>query len=273
MDKDKKEFIVGSVILTILILLVAFIILFVLYTKEKESMLNIPENKYNVTDFIYVEKVNYSKYNNLFTGNLEIPKITLKNIDENIINEFENSETDILLEIVNSSKTLESKIEESEYNPTSTINIDMDYKIVNNILSVKYILKIKLDFDLDSIIKPLYFNYDIENKKVLSNSDLLIKLGYDPIELSEYLFDNIILKDKNKEDIVIDSISNSEITIQNIIDNRDEYISRINDNLDKLNIYLDGENIFIGYFNNDLINICYLTLEENNYEIIEYKKG
>ena len=87
------------------------------------------------------------------------------------------------------------------------------------------------------------------------------------------MFDNIILKDKNKEDKVIDSISNSEITIQNIIDNRDEYISRINDNLDKLNIYLDGENIFIGYFNNDLINICYLTPEENIYEIIEYKKG
>ena len=96
MDKDKKEFIVGSVILTILILLVVFIILFVLYTKEKENMLNIPENKYSVTDFIYVEKVNYSKYNNLFTGNLEIPKITLKNIDENIINEFENNETDKL---------------------------------------------------------------------------------------------------------------------------------------------------------------------------------
>ena len=91
--------------------------------------------------------------------------------------------------------------------------------------------------------------------------------------MSEYLFDNIILKDKNKEDKIIDSVSNSEITIQNIIDNKDEYISRINDNLDKLNMYLDGEDIIIGYFNNELKNICYLTQEENNYEIIEYKKG
>ena len=33
MDKDKKEFIIGSVVLTILILLVIFIILYVLYIK------------------------------------------------------------------------------------------------------------------------------------------------------------------------------------------------------------------------------------------------
>lgn len=273
MNKEKRDFIIGSFILTILILLLILTILFVLYQKEKESMLNIPENKYNITDYVYIEKVDYSKYSNLFTGNLEIPKITLKNMSEDIINEFENNETDILLEIVNSSKTLESKIENSEYNPTSTINVDMDYSINNNILSIKYILTIKLDFNLDSIVKTLYFNYDVENKKVLSNSELLNNLGYNTLEISEYLLDNIILKDKEMEDKVIDSLSNNEMTIKDIINNKEEYINRINDKLINLNFYVNKDNISIEYFNDDLINICYVYDGENKYEITQYKKG
>lgn len=273
MDKDKKSFIIGSVILTILILLLVFIILLVLYEKEKRSMLNIPESKYNVTDYIYVEKVDYSKYSNLFTGNLEMPKITLKNIDKEIINDFENKETDILIEIVNSSKLLQEKVGDSEYIPNSTINIDMDYSINNDILSIKYILTIKLDFDLDSIVKTLYFNYDVENKKVLSNEEVLNKLGYKSLEISTYLFDNVVLKDKTMEDKVIDSVGNKEITIKDIVDNKEEYINRINDKLVDLNIYVNKDNIDIGYFNDYLINICYLFDEEKKYEIISYKKG
>lgn len=273
MNKEKRDFIIGSFILTILILLLILTILFVLYQKEKESMLNIPENKYNITDYVYIEKVDYSKYSNLFTGNLEVPKITLKNMSEDIINEFENNETDILLEIVNSSKILESKIENSEYNPTSTINVDMDYSINNNILSIKYILTIKLDFNLDSIVKTLYFNYDVENKKVLSNSELLNNLGYNTLEISEYLLDNIILKDKEMEDKVIDSLSNNEMTIKDIINNKEEYINRINDKLINLNFYVNKDNISIEYFNDDLINICYVYDGENKYEITQYKKG
>ena len=271
MDKDKKEFIIGSVVLTILILLVIFIILYVLYIKEKDSMSNIPENKYNVTDYIYIEKVDYSKYNNLFTGNLEIPKITLKNIDENIVNDFENKETDILLEIVNSSKLLEENIL-NEYTPTSTINVDMDYKIVNNILSIKYILTIDLDFDLDTIIKPLYLNYDIENKIVLSNADLLNKMGYTTDEVIEYLFNNVIIKDKDTDEKVIDTISNQEISINDIINNKDEYIKRIIDSVDILYLYIDNDNLSVGYFLNDLINLCYLNNNDNSYNIIKYEK-
>ena len=273
MNKEKRDFIIGSVILTILILLLILTILFVLYQKEKESMLNIPENKYNITDYVYIEKVDYSKYSNLFTGNLEVPKITLKNMSEDIINEFANNETDILLEIVNSSKILESKIENSEYNPTSTINVDMDYSINNNILSIKYILTIKLDFNLDPIVKTLYFNYDVENKKVLSNSELLNNLGYNTLEISEYLLDNIILKDKEMEDKVIDSLSNNEMTIKDIINNKEEYTNRINDKLINLNFYVNKDNISIEYFNDDLINICYVYDGENKYEITQYKKG
>lgn len=273
MNKEKRDFIFGSVILTILILLLILTILFVLYQKEKESMLNIPENKYNITDYVYIEKVDYSKYSNLFTDNLEVPKITLKNMSEDIINEFENNETDILLEIVNSSKTLESKIESSEYSPTSTINVDMNYSINNNILSIKYILTIKLDFNLDSIVKSLYFNYDVENKKVLSNSELLNNLGYNTLEISEYLLDNIILKDKEIEDKVIDSLSNNEMTIKDIINNKEEYINRINDKLIDLNFCVNKDNISIEYFNDDLINICYVYDGENKYEITQYKKG
>ena len=272
MNKDKKEFIIGSIILTILILLAVIITLFVLYEKEKRSILSVPENKYNVADYIYIEKVDYSKYANLFKGNLELPKITLKNIDQNIIDDFENKETDILLEIVNCSKLLEEKINDSEYNPVSTINVDMDYRVINDILSIKYILKIDLDFELGTVTKTIFFNYDLNDKVVLSNLELLKKIDYDDYDLSLYLLDNSILKDKNMEDKVIDSISNEEIIIQNIVDNKDEYIDRIIDELNNVDIYVDNDNIVVGYFNNKLINTCYLTNEEEKYQLIEYKQ-
>lgn len=272
MNKDKKEFIIGSIILTILILLAVIITLFVLYEKEKRSILSVPENKYNVADYIYIEKVDYSKYANLFKGNLELPKITLKNIDQNIIDDFENKETDILLEIVNCSKLLEEKIKDSEYNPVSTINVDMDYRVINDILSIKYILKIDLDFELGTVTKTIFFNYDLNDKVVLSNLELLKKIDYDDYDLSLYLLDNSILKDKNMEDKVIDSISNEEIIIQNIVDNKDEYIDRIIDELNNVDIYVDNDNIVVGYFNNKLINTCYLYNGEEKYELIEYSK-
>lgn len=272
MNKDKKEFVIGSIILTILILLVVIITLFVLYEKERRSILSVPENKYNVADYVYIEKVDYSKYANLFKGNLELPKITLKNIDQNIIDDFETKETDILLEIVNSSKLLEEKINDSEYNPVSTINVDMDYRVINDILSIKYILKIDLDFELGTVTKTIFFNYDLNDKVVLSNLELLKKIDYDDYDLSLYLLDNSILKDKNMEDKVIDSISNEEIIIQNIVDNKDEYIDRIIDELNNVDIYVDNDNIVVGYFNNKLINTCYLYNGEEKYELIEYSK-
>ena len=153
------------------------------------------------------------------------------------------------------------------------IYVDMDYANDNNILSIKYILPIKLAFNLESIVKTLYFNYDVENKKVLSNSELLNNLGYNTLEISEYLLDNIILKDKEMEDKVIDSLSNNEMTIKDIINNKEEYINRINDKLINLNFYVNKDNISIEYFNDDLINICYVYDGENKYEITQYKKG
>lgn len=272
MNKDKKEFIIGSIILTILILLAVIITLFVLYEKEKRSILSVSENKYNVADYIYIEKVDYSKYANLFKGNLELPKITLKNIDQNIIDDYENKEIDILLEIVNCSKLLEEKIKDSEYNPVSTINVDMNYRVINNILSIKYILNIDLDFELGTITKTIFFNYDLNNRVVISNLELLNKIGYNDYDLSLYLLNNNILKDKNMEDKVIDSVSNEEITIQSIVDNKDEYIDRIIDELNNVDIYVDNDNIVVGYFNNKLINTCYLYNGEEKYELIEYSK-
>ena len=74
------------------------------------------------------------------------------------------------------------------------------------------------------------------------------------------------------EDKVIDSISNEEIIIQNIVDNKDEYIDRIIDELNNVDIYVDNDNIVVGYFNNKLINTCYLYNGEEKYELIEYSK-
>lgn len=272
MDKDKKEFIIGSIILTILILLVVIITLLVLYEKEKRSILSVPENKYNVADYIYIEKLDYSKYDNLFKGNLDLPKIILKNIDKDIIDDFESKENDIFLEIVNVSKLLEEKINDSNYNPVSTINIDMDYRVFNNILSIKYILDIELDFGLDTVTKTLFFNYDLNDKVVLSNLELLKKIDYDDYGLSLYLLDNSILKNKNLEDKVIDSVSNEEITIQSIVNNKDKYIDRIIAELNNMDIYVDNDNIVVGYLNNNLINSCYLSHEKEKYQLIEYKQ-
>ena len=63
------------------------------------------------------------------------------------------------------------------------------------------------------------------------------------------------------------------MTIKDIINNKEEYINRINDKLINLNFYVNKDSISIEYFNDDLINICYVYDGENKYEITQYKKG
>ena len=52
MDKDKKDFVIGSIILGILLFMLCSVIVIVLYKKELDSSLNNAISDYIVSDYI-----------------------------------------------------------------------------------------------------------------------------------------------------------------------------------------------------------------------------
>ena len=271
MDKDKKDFVIGSIILGILLFMLCSVIVIVLYKKELDSSLNNAISDYIVSDYVYVEKVDLSRYNDIYTGDLQIPKINLNNLSSDVKDKFNTNMNDIISNIDEVSSSLRSKIE-GEYTPNSSISINMDYSIYNDILSVKYVIYINRDFDLGMYIDNIYLNYDLNNNKELSNKELLDKDNIDINTISTSLFNYNILNDNNIIDKVIDSVSNEEITLDYIKENKEEYIKRISDNFDnKVNIYYGVNKIEIGYFPDEIINICYKQeLLNNEYLYMEF---
>ena len=178
MDKDKKDFVIGSIILGILLFMLCSVIVIVLYKKELDSSLNNAISDYIVSDYVYVEKVDLSSYSDIYTGDLQIPKINLNNVSSDVKDKFNTNMNDIISNIDEVSSSLRSKIE-GEYTPNSSISINMDYSIYNDILSVKYVIYINRDFDLGMYIDNIYLNYDLNNNKELSNKELLDKDNID----------------------------------------------------------------------------------------------
>ena len=164
MDKDKKDFVIGSIILGILLFMLCSVIVIVLYKKELDSSLNNAISDYIVSDYVYVEKVDLSRYNDIYTGDLQIPKINLNNLSSDVKDKFNTNMNDIISNIDEVSSSLRSKIE-GEYTPNSSISINMDYSIYNDILSVKYVIYINRDFDIGMYIDNIYLNYDLNNNK------------------------------------------------------------------------------------------------------------
>ena len=132
MDKDKKDFIIGSIILGILLFMLCGVILIVLYKKELENSLDNAISDYVISDYVYVEKVDLSRYSDVYTGDLQIPKINLNNVNSEVKDKFNTSMNDIISNIDEVSSSLKSKIE-GEYTPNSSISINMDYSIYNDI--------------------------------------------------------------------------------------------------------------------------------------------
>ena len=149
--------------------------------------------------------------------------VYLENIDNKVTNDFVNKQH----KIINNNKIIDTDI-------TKTI-----YK---NILSIK--ISYILYGDLSNYEEILILNYNLKNKKIVNNDNLLEMTNVTYKDIADSLFTDYI-KIEDTSSVVIDAITNEKLTGTEFNDNSYKYITRIRENLpDIMSLYIKDNKLY-----------------------------
>lgn len=239
-----------------IILLLSGLILFLIF--EKQGMGNSRDNKYvnyNVDDYVGIVPVVFNEYNDVYSD-INVSKITFKNLDVNLTREFLNKQDEIIDYItayyneisLNKSQSIVSKV-------SSTIKTQIN----GAILSVFYMVDFNLDEKVYSDNIKTYFitiNIDLGTNKVLNNSDLLSKYSYNRRYIADKLFNEEIIIQNGQ--VVIDKDTNISITKNDIERKKNGYVDRIIDEFDNIiEMYIENNLLVLVYNSEELKNIFF----------------
>ena len=220
-DKASKILVMGGAVFLILL----GICLYKLFeyqgykeTKERNAYVS-----YEVNDYVTVSTVDYYNLDDVY-NNIEVNRVTFKNIDENLTKEFLDEEE----ELINYVKRYYNEIKKEEHTNLNTVNSKIKTIVNDTVLSVYYEIEFVFDENIynDNIRNYiLTFNVDLKTMKVLNDDDLLNKFNYTKEYISEKIFNDDILINDNE--IVIDKNTNISFTKKDIERRKEEYINRI----------------------------------------------
>lgn len=244
------------VIATAVVLLLTGFILFYIFDK-----LDIGKNKnnkfvnYSVSDYIEISPVVFDEYNSVYSS-INVSRITIKNIDDDLTKSFVDEEDEILDYITGYYNEMRYFI---DYVPVSTVNSTIKTQISGTVLSIFY----KLDFDLDENIFSndiksymITYNIDLGTNKVLTNEDLLIKYDYSKEYIADKLFNEDVLIEKGQ--VVIDKTSNISLIRIDIERKKEQYVDRIIKEFDNIIVmYIDNGSLTLVYDTKDLKEIFF----------------
>lgn len=226
-------------ILTMLICIIIAMITYWIYAYYHKYGTLYLENKlisYKVDDYIETK------------GNI----VNLKNIDENIINDF-------------------LKKQETIINNKGVISTDITKGIYQNILSVKIVYTILTDKDNSEDILTL--NIDLKNNKLLTNEELLDMTNSSYKSIATSIFNEYIKLSSDSDILVTDAITGSKLSSARFNEDSEKYIIRIREKLpDIMNLYLQDSKIYYIVELSEIDKVCY-TREENNFVYIEKEIG
>lgn len=173
--------------------------------------------------------------------------LSLKNIDEKIINEFTQKQNIIL-------------------SSNNVLDIDINKTLKNNILSIKitYIIESKGE-------EELVINVDLKENKKLSNDDMLKIIDTSYLKIATYLFNTFIKLPSSSTNVVTDSITEDKMTAIEFNNNYEKYIVRVREKLsDVINLYIEDDILKYDIKLSEVImNLCY---KEYNGSLNTYTK-
>lgn len=209
---------------------------------------------YNIKDYIETTPVVLSDYNDVFSS-INVSKVTIKNLDSNLINTFMNEEDELISYI---SKYYDEIKKESDYTTNNTVVTFIKTGINSTVLSVYY----QMNFNFNSGIKNYVVttNIDLKTNKILTVDDLLLKYNYDKDYIAEKIFNDDVLIGNNE--VIIDKNTNISLTKSDIERKKNEYISRIVDDFDNIiKVYIDNGSLVLTYNKKELNDLFF----ENDY--------
>lgn len=233
-------------LLVIFILLFVFVVIFVIANKKDNTVVEVPNNNLDATNYVLMEEVDTTKYMDLYSS-VNLKKISFKNLTNESTKEFTDKQDEIIKSLEDSISVNKEFVNEynkehnvTGYKSTSKLESIMLTNINNNILSVLYLIEDEVDYKkVNNYIANLFV--DTVSKNLLSSEEVLSKYGLSKEGISRRVFDLVIEGKDNKDELTKEA---------------DSYSSKIIDNFDKY-IYL--------YFNNDGIYLKYNKSDISNY--------
>lgn len=233
-------------LLVIFILLFVFVVIFVIANKKDNTVVEVPNNNLDATNYVLMEEIDTTKYMDLYSS-VNLKKISFKNLTNESTKEFTDKQDEIIKSLEDSISVNKEFVNEynkehnvTGYKSTSKLESIILTNINNNILSVLYLIEDEVDYKkVNNYIANLFV--DTVSKNLLSSEEVLSKYGLSKEGISRRVFDLVIEGKDNKDELTKEA---------------DSYSSKIIDNFDKY-IYL--------YFNNDGIYLKYNKSDISNY--------
>lgn len=233
-------------LLVIFILLFVFVVIFVIANKKDNTVVEVPNNNLDATNYVLMEEIDTTKYMDLYSS-VNLKKISFKNLTNESTSEFIKKQDEIIKSLEDSISVNKEFVNEynkehnvTGYKSTSKLESIILTNINNNILSVLYLIEDEVDYKkVNNYIANLFV--DTVSKNLLSSEEVLSKYGLSKEGISRRVFDLVIEGKDNKDELTKEA---------------DSYSSKIMDNFDKY-IYL--------YFNNDGIYLKYNKGDISNY--------
>lgn len=241
-QKNKKKNMQSTqrlvIVSTMMIAVIIAMIIYWIFAYEHKQKADAPFISYRVSD--------YSTIN----GNT----ITLKNLPEEIITKFNNSQNNII-------------------SSQSVISTDIKRNITKNILSIK--ISYILYADLANYEEIITLNYDLKKQEEVSSEKLLEMTGTTYKEIAAGLFDEYIkVPHTSTRKTVVDAITEEEMTVREFNQNSEKYIIRIREKLPEvLNIYIDNNKIYGIIRQSEIEKVCYYTNRDVSMAYIEKELG
>lgn len=185
-----------NIIIIILVITIMGLIGYFVYDKSYSPKYGLDINKenisYNVEDYITIEKFN------LFdTNKIDVEKVVFKNLDVSIVNEFYDEQNRLINNVENS------------YNYWASFNFegiedkiiaysDIWYQMNGDILTVYY--NMHFEDAIGECTDIAVINIDLENKKLVSNEELLIAGNSSFEKIAEEHYSNTLERVKKCDD-------------------------------------------------------------------------
>ena len=235
-------------LLVIFILLFVFVVIFVIANKKDNTVVEVPNNNLDATNYVLMEEVDTTKYMDLYSS-VNLKKISFKNLTNESTKEFTDKQDEIIKSLEDSISVNKEFVNEynkehnvTGYKSTSKLESIMLTNINNNILSVLYLIEDEVDYKkVNNYIANLFV--DTVSKNLLSSEKVLSKYGLSKEGISRRVFDLVIEGKDNKDELTKEA---------------DSYSSKIMDNFDKyIYLYFNSDGIYLKYNKSDISNYLF----------------
>ena len=229
------------VLVVILLFIIVGLGIFILYDKVLSKNSQNEQNRINEIGNIINNQISQNPNDYILletttigTNNLQVDKVSFKNIDSSLTSKFLNDQTKLYQKLNQSTKAKSNVL----------------YEINNDILTVHYEMTADLAID-DDCKEIITTNIDLRNNKVLSNKEVLQLVNLTFEELAEKEYNRKLEATKEMNFVILDKDTAQMITKEQYIEKKDEITNNIINGL---------EDVIYTYIQNNTVKYDYVVL-------------